>query len=519
MLKRIRMIACALAVAAVAVAGLYILFAVSRSSDLLAALPVPPESRPYALIYTKDNSYPRALSSLLTDGIYARFRNGTSRNCIFAIASLAKDCAMLVEEQDKGMTEVYAALRFERADMRQLAKGDLPDLWKGAFKSPRVDEGPEKGTWALYAEDADTPIYFKAEKKRILIAAGNEPFRRLLSISRGDEKGLRKKRWKEESSWPGHVELSDGGRIMSGKDGSPLKLQVAWHKLDGKKASEPEGEAKWTIDGLDKKIGPMPFDSLEPTQWDPSLCVVPKPLLMSVGINMPELKGSPKEWPFPLDVISELARGMELSDRQIRRMMRGKTIFSLGGQNRILWFSLPGFTVEFTGERRDMEELVSAFWDKLFYGAEPKPLEGFEYGGAANVPFSVIAAGRANMALLGMTSPESIKDSDEISKFLKGRVEAIGWLVADLPRIGAALSEMTKMSSLAEESYEADKEGNDNGADAWDEGTDAGPFAASPFDQSITDSFGNVLRGLGKVSVIWEKPASGRINWYSNSTK
>ena len=160
-----------------------------------------------------------------------------------------------------------------------------------------------------------------------------------------------------------------------------------------------------------------------------------------------------------------------------------------------------------------MRELVDAFWNRLFFGAEPTPIEGFDFGGTTNVPFSVVGAGRGNIAILGLLSPGSIKETVKLDNFMKDNEKAIGWIVADLPKIGAALSDMTKMNAFMndsnvdeEEYYEGDEE------DIFqpDQGF-------SPFDQGISDSFGNVLKGMGKTLIVWETVESGRINWYRNS--
>ena len=66
-----------------------------------------------------------------------------------------------------------------------------------------------------------------------------------------------------------------------------------------------------------------------------------------------------------------------------------------------------------------MRELVEAFWNGLFYGVEPEPVEGFEFGGAASVPFSVIGAGRGETAVLGLASPQSVAPARALSKFLR----------------------------------------------------------------------------------------------------
>ena len=79
---------------------------------------------------------------------------------------------------------------------------------------------------------------------------------------------------------------------------------------------------------------------------------------------------------------------------------------------------------------------------------------------------------------------------------------------------------MTKMSSFLEQEEDQDFYG---GADDYSWGAESDPeplqpeFSISPFDQEIADSFGGVLQRLGRVMVVWEKPLSGRINWYNHA--
>jgi hypothetical protein len=514
MLKKVKLLPCIAAGMALAILfGLSIYFAFFAGTDLSSALPEPSDSNPYVLIETNDNNYPEAVSALLTEGLYALLRNGTSRNCLLSLAESAKDCAVLVSEENDGITEVYAALRLSNPEMRALSKGELPDTWKIKLKSPRIETGSEKDTWVLFTDEANSPLYFKAERKRLLIAADYAPFKRLLAIEAGDEHGLGRKKWKEEKSWPGHIEICDGGLFFSGgKKSDPLKLQVAWKKLEDNDPSGKKGEAKWTIEGLDKRLGPSLLHSFKPKTWNTSNCIIPEPFLMSVGLNIPDLGGSPDEWPFPLSTIGNMGHTMDLNDNQIREILSGKAILSLGGQNKILWFTLPGFIVELSGEKEELKALVTAFWDKLFFGAEPRALNNFEFGGTANIPFSVVGAGRDNIAVFGLITPESLNIQNKLGKFLEDDEKCIGWIIADLPRVGRALSEMTKMSSFMDDNE--DTSGNSYADTAKNEELFQPESSFSPFDQGITDSFGNVLRGFGKVLIIWEKTESGRISWY-----
>ena len=98
---------------------------------------------------------------------------------------------------------------------------------------------------------------------------------------------------------------------------------------------------------------------------------------------------------------------------------------------------------------------------------------------------------------------------------MKKNEEAIGWVVADLPKVGAAISDMTKMSTFMNEPDINDEEYyEDDPDDIFQEGS-----SFSPFDQGISDSFGNVLKGMGKTVIVWESVDSGRIRWSNETIK
>jgi hypothetical protein len=496
------------------------------SSDLTSSLPMPDESRPYAIFASDNTSYPEALTALLTEGSYAQFSEGTSRNTVLALAAAAQKSAVLVEDDINDFVEIYAALRFTRGEMKQLRKGEVPESWNTKLKSPRIEAGKEKDTWILHTDGVTDPVYFKADRRRILIAGDIEPFKRELAVEEGSEKKASIK-WEVEKKWPGHAEICDGGRLFAKdgtKDETPLKLITAWHSLEQKNPSDPSGEVRWKIDGLDNRVDQSTLDALKPTEWDLGKVIIPNPMLLTMGLNIPGLRGSAEDWPFPLSSIASVGQSMKLSDSTIRTLLSNKLVVSLGGQNHLLWFTLPGFMVQLSGEEKMLREVVSAFWDKLFFGAAPKAIQGFDYGGTASVPFSAIAAGKGGTALLGLVSPESVSVGNKIWTFLNNGEKAIGWLVADLPRIGGALGEMTKMNSFT--SGSEGMAGTDTGEDSSggtpeeeqvgklkDENQQtAGQF--TPFNQNITDSFSKVLARLGRVLIVWGEPDSGYINWY-----
>ena len=75
---------------------------------------------------------------------------------------------------------------------------------------------------------------------------------------------------------------------------------------------------------------------------------------------------------------------------------------------------------------------------------------------------------------------------------------------------GAALGDMTKMNAFMNE-----PDINDDGYYGSDTEDIFQPDSSfSPFDQGISNSFGNVLKRMGRALIVWETAESGRISWY-----
>ena len=106
-----------------------------------------------------------------------------------------------------------------------------------------------------------------------------------------------------------------------------------------------------------------------------------------------------------------------------------------------------------------------------------------------------------------------------LGKYLDMDKDVIGWAIADLPRVGSALADMTRLSGL----FDDDLTGKDE--ESWED-----PFEedeesianmlpqdlpTDSIDEEIVSSFSNVLKDMGRVFILWEKPLSGRLFWYS----
>ena len=68
----------------------------------------PSGSEPYIVFETPESYYPVSVSDLLSKGQYAIFREGSAGNQILSIAKTAKECAVLIEDGEDGIFDIYA---------------------------------------------------------------------------------------------------------------------------------------------------------------------------------------------------------------------------------------------------------------------------------------------------------------------------------------------------------------------------------------------------------------------------
>lgn len=475
-----------------------------RSPNILSYLPEPPEMKGYVLVETREQSFPSKLSAFLTDGSFAVLHRGSSRNALLSLASKAKAAAVLIVNEDLTYAEIYAVYKLQAKDTANLRRGELPEEWLQLLPSARVEKG-EKGCGKIWSMSMDAPIYYYLDKDKVVLAADEKPFAELLQL--WSAKNKKAHVWRQEKGWPGHLEWGDGAVLLGD---SAVKLQFAWRSLPRRDDNGRAGEAKWIISELKASHRAALLRLVKQVEWQNAEHVLPATPILVTGLNIPKFKSSPVDWPFPLSTVANLVGAFGLDQNIVRELMSGKTIFSLGGKNKLLWFTLPGLMVEFSGSEPALRKTVELFWSSFFLDSEPKKLDGWDYGGSITMPFSVVGVGRSNAALLGLVSPGSLRNGAWLTQYLPERERAIGWLVADLPKLGDSLSDMTRMMSLL--TFE---DGEDDGyiSDEEEDVKDV-PFRPGELDQGITDSFGRLLRSLGRVCVVWEQPESGRLSWY-----
>lgn len=496
------------------------------TDNIMSLLPRPDAAGMYAVAETTGGA-PSLMASLFAESLETDGARLPAENAVLAMAAASEKAALLAEKKN-GSDEysLCAVLRFAASDLSELRKGKAGKNLKELLKDAVIKETGTKGVFSLEAPGTDGPVFYRTDGKYVTVAAGTADLNRMEEAKKERKSSLADKKWQVEKGWPSHMEICDGGALTANaREKFPITIEAAWRTEGAEGPMSPVGEARWALVGLSKPVQIWLSRSLKAKKWSTSDYFIPEPLLLSVGVNIPELKGRHDSWIFPLSSFGDIADDIGLSEAQTREILAGQTVFSVGGQNKILWFSVPGFLAEFTGRDELMKELVAKFWEGLFFGADPAPVSGFDSGGVANLPFSVIGASRGNTALLGLTTKRSLDEGAEtLGRYLDMNVEAVGWAIADLPRIGAALSDMTRISGLF------DNDDTKKDYESWEEpyeedGADGMPdilqqdLSAAPFDEEIASSFSNMLKHMGRVFILWEKPLSGRLLWYSPPKK
>lgn len=464
-------------------------------------LPKPDERFSYVLAASDRDSFPCVLSDLFTEGTFALLGRGSPSNAILAVARAAESSAFLIEHRAVFSYSSLAMLRLSSQDKNKLRAGTLPESWHRALPGAKL----VKAGGVFRVEERGMPLFYAAFVKNscsasdsgaVAAAADRGGLEKLLSLPDKDRYGAP---GGTAEGFSGYAEISLA-ELPSAP--SPVKFYVSW-KPGGK--GKENGKAVWRCAGLDDLFGELLKHLPEPVSWDLNEGYEPAPVMLSAGFNLPPLKSLAKVFPRFRQTLAAFAGQLALSEDEFFELFGGRSVVSIGGENRVLWFRVPGVLLDLTADEKRAEKFVSAVWKELFFDVHPKALEGFEYGGYTSLPFASVAASSGNRVLLGAVSPESIKRRENVPFDCGGK--ALAWFFADLPRVGAALEDMSAMFSRL------DSGGNGGFPGVPDTDEPFQPEISSPFDKSVARAFSKILKKTGRVAVVIESLERGWMTW------
>lgn len=480
-------------------------FGEARRPNLLASLPRPEENAPLVIITASRGEFPSVIFSALADSATISPGGASPVSALTPVIEAASRSALILTERDYGLS-VYGAFTLESAEMAQLAKGALPPAWARHFVMPEtaIDED---GVMRISSFGASSPLFIELSGNVAYVADAKSNILRTRDVLAKTALGADHE-WQVEKSWGAHIFIDDGGvtgAVASGTDDvsarkNPLRLEAAWRSSGpGERGTEPAAEAKWQLWGLENYIDDAFSSCLKKFDWSGRDYFMPSPLIAAIGVNLPDPGKNGKMariFPSVLRTIAEHLGQIGLKPSETQSVLTGPAVLSLGGRTQVLWFDLPGITVDIGGRGKAAHKLVERFWSETFMGAAPKPVPGYPAGGATDLPFSIMAAANDDRAVIGLTAPDVEMDIN-VKRLLERESSAVGWIYVNLPKLGASLSEMSSVNALL---YEDADSGDYNGEESSE--------------RRGTEALQQSLDKLGSVLVLCDAPYRGRAYWY-----
>ncbi|MDR1472489.1 MAG: hypothetical protein LBS75_08185 [Synergistaceae bacterium] len=465
--------------------------------ELLSALPSAEANAPLILIAALKGEFPQYASRLFADSAAVSPGGASPVTALLPVFDSSGAVALVMTERPGGFA-MYGAFTLSEEEREALGSFRLPPGWKGCFVRPDMHGVDDDGLFQIRANNMASPLYLEVRADRAYIADSLPDIERIREVRLGRAEGLRKD-WAIGKEWRGRMFLSDGGVLGSmilGSGGESAgakatEIEVAWTSSVSSAGSsgQPSGEAEWRISGAENVIGRTLLHDLRDKDWSSDDIFIPDPLIMALGVNLPHPPRDLSSMPASMRYLADQLRKMGLGNADIKALLTGPATISLGGRTQLLWFELPGITLDIPGRGDAAFRLIDKFWTELFLGADPKPIEGYTHGGVTDLPFTVLAAGNEEKAVIGLSASD-VEQNAELKDLLRQVGNAVAWFYVDIPKLGVSLTELPAINSIL---YE------------YEEG---------PVDEESAGMLRDVMSHLGRLFVTWESPESGRAVWY-----
>ena len=408
--------------------------------DLLGNLPAPEQGSPAAVITALKGEFPLDFARLITNSASTPDRIPAGAAFI-PIFNSAEAVALVVTERTHGPI-IYGVFVPTLDEYDLLRLGVLPGEWGIKFDSPSMRQTDRRNLYRLLS--GGVPVFLLVEDELVYVSDSVTDVNRIMDVRNGVTSGIRRN-WLLDAEAGGHAYFSDAGliraMIRSGEtEPNPresLELEVAWVTS----AEENTKHARWQVSGMENILPRAFLNDLRPHDWSQTETFIPDPLVLSLGVNLPNPGRSMAYIPFPLKYLADQMREMGMRNSEIQTILTGPATFSIGGRTQLLWYELPGIAVDIPGRGDRGFTLIDKFWSEVFVYALPEPITGYSHGGVTNLPFTVLAAADEDRALLGLV-PHDTDQSYEVHDLLWGLTSAVAWMYVDFPGLGASLLEI-----------------------------------------------------------------------------
>ena len=460
-----------------------------KTADVARAIPVINMDSPRMYIHAQkgqvEPGFPEKLAGNIDESARPYLR---AVDDLLPLFSFAEESAALVAwESNEAL--FYGSFMVPPDVAKDIGSGKLPDLWMQHSTGLALGPSPGEGFQQLSAGQGQITLTLLVEGNMLFISSSPEGVEKMTAVLKGEEKHF-EPRLELEGSWPAHVRIFDGGLIsqavaMRGEKApeTPIDAEIAW------KVKGDSGDMAWNVSGASEWIPEDVLSRLKPVEWKKEI-VLPDPLIMAAGLSVPEGLETIDADQFEIPGWMKDA-GMDRNS--LNKLLSGPLLLTVGGQSRAFLFSLPGFLVQLPGRGVSGEKWVESIWNTKWggFGLSPKTVAGFTHGGMINMPVTVVAAARDDLAVAGIISSSSLgKLSSPAGSILPPGEKALFWFYADFPRGAEALEQLAKVGGLA------GKLGIEGGKDV----------------EELLE-MAREMRSLGEVTLIFNDPESGRGSW------
>ncbi len=362
---------------------------------LAAAIPVPAGGMPYLFALGRGRAF-ETIRAVTDSG-----NGGTLFSTMLRLLSGAELAAFL-SELGAGSVSFCAAAFFPGTISDRVSAGVTPESWKTAGFSVSADapglrlrRGPEES------------VLISFNRTMMLLASDEKSMERMLAALAGT-KPPADVVFDLEPSWPNHVRIHDAGLVAHWAALSRVALRsgdlvvdIAW------KESGPFGRLRWKADGLSAMLSDEFRVFGDPVLWSESL-IMPKPVHFAAGLSLGSLFSDRRGGAVP----AKLCERLKVDPRQMAGFLPGPVVACIGGNSRFLVFSLPGVLLQFPGRGDAGRRMAEAFWKQDWSVLVPsvERIEGYDSGGTASVPFSLVALSNGDNAIYGLLDREYLAE-------------------------------------------------------------------------------------------------------------
>lgn len=456
---------------------------------LLSAIPEPDGGQPYVFTLSDGTLFNSDPKDLFFDIDENRESSLPFYESFSRLASKSEKVALLaLWDQDR--VRLMASMKIPYEELQALSEGSFPETWKD-IKDVKLVKNDD-GVLLLEPPAIREPIFVKRDGGLLLVSNSVQDLSSMGEVLAGNMEAIELEGSPLFGDHGNFIKIHDAGllsqiALLYGIPTKPgnISLHGRWE------SSSTKGEMVWQISGLETVFTEELLSLLKPAEWRTPL-ILPDPVLLAIGFNAPEL---PAEEYGKLHLL-ELAEDYEMASEDLMRVFRGPMTISVSGESKFILFKMPGLLAQFQSRGEAGKDFIGKFWSSQWRAFIPaiSPIEGFEKGGSASLPLSLLGIANDDLAAVGFLEASNARElhlpGKKVHILKKSSDRALLWLFLDGPGLSDSLKTVAQAGEIAEKM-----------------GSDLGERTADIIETA------RKLEKLGKLSMVMKDIENGILQW------